>query len=75
MRASLPQAVGTRIRELRQAAGISQEELAARAALHRNYVGSIERGERDVGLNALQRLTAALGVSLADFFRPFGRNR
>ena len=72
MRRTLPQLVGKRIRDLRQAAGISQEELAARATLHRNYVGSIERGERDVGLGALQRLASALKVSLADFFKPFG---
>ena len=69
----MPQLVGTRVRQLRQAAEISQEELAARAELHRNYVGSIERGERDVGLAALHRLVTALGVSLAEFFKPFER--
>ena len=52
---------------------ISQEELAERAALHRNYVGSVERGERDIGVNAIGRLASALGVSLADFFAPFRR--
>jgi transcriptional regulator with XRE-family HTH domain len=71
----LPQRIGERVLELRQKAGISQEELAARADLHRNYVGSIERGERDIGLNALDRLASALGVSLADFFRPFQRSK
>jgi len=63
--------VGARIRELRTALGISQEELAARAGLHRNYVGSIERGEREAGLNSMARLAGALGLSLADFFAPF----
>ena len=67
----LPQQVGTRVRELRLAAGISQEELAARADLHRNYVSSVERGLRDVGVGALQRMAAALGISLAEFFKPF----
>ena len=66
---------GRRVRELRQNAGISQEELAARAQLHRNYVGSVERGERDVGLTAISRLAGALGVSLADFFAPFRNKR
>ena len=46
------------------------EELAARAALHRNYVGSVERGERDIGIVALTRLATALEISLADFFAP-----
>ena len=59
------------MRELRQELGISQEELAARAGLHRNYIGSIERGERDLGLDSASRLAGALGLSLADFFSHF----
>jgi transcriptional regulator with XRE-family HTH domain len=67
----LPILVGRRIRTLREAAGISQEELAARADLHRNYVGSVERGERNIGILVVQRLATALGLSLAEFFGPF----
>ena len=67
----LPKAVGRRVKELRAKIGISQEELAARADLHRNYVGSVERGERDVGITALGNLASALGVSLPEFFAPF----
>lgn len=50
---------------------MSQEELAERANLHRNYVGSVERGEREVGITAVGRLARALGVTLAEFFEPF----
>ena len=71
MAVELRQAVGKRVRDLRSELGISQEELAARAALHRNYVGSVERGERDIGIVALARLASALDVSLAEFFAPF----
>ena len=71
MRDSLQRSIGRRVRELRLEAGVSQEALAERAELHRNYVGSIERGERDVGLSALTRLVGALGLSLAEFFAPF----
>ena len=53
------------------AAGLSQEALAERAGLHRNYVGSIERGEREVGITRLAHLVGALGLSLAEFFAPF----
>jgi transcriptional regulator with XRE-family HTH domain len=67
----LPAAIGQRVRRLRHAVGISQEELAERADLHRNYVGSVERGERDIGITALARLVRALEVSLAEFFEPF----
>jgi XRE family transcriptional regulator, regulator of sulfur utilization len=66
----LPKAVGRRVRELRTQLDVSQEELAARAGLHRNYVGSVERGERDIGITALGRLAGALGVSLDEFFKP-----
>jgi transcriptional regulator with XRE-family HTH domain len=67
----LPAAVGRRVRELRQRAGLSQEALAEKADLHRNYVGSVERGERDIGISAVAGLAHALGVSLAEFFDPF----
>jgi len=71
----LPKAVGRRVKELRLRLDISQEELAARASLHRNYVGSVERGERDIGITALGSLAAALGVSLKEFFAPFRQAR
>ena len=71
MRGDLPAAVGARIRKLRQEAKISQERLAERADLHRNYVGSVERGERDIGITALGQLVSALGLSWAEFFAPF----
>jgi transcriptional regulator with XRE-family HTH domain len=71
----LPKAVGRRVRELRTARGLSQEALAAEAGLHRNYVGSIERGEREVGISALAALASALGVSLHEFFASFGQVR
>ena len=73
MPTSLPVAVGRHVRELRQQRGISQEDLAARAGLHRNYVGSVERGERDIGITAIWRIARALGVSLAEFFAPIDR--
>ncbi|WP_035812702.1 helix-turn-helix domain-containing protein [Jiangella gansuensis] len=59
-------AFGRRVRELRKELGLSQEELADRADLHRTYVGSIERGERNVALINIHRLARALHVSPRD---------
>ncbi len=60
---------GHRLRELRQALGISQEELAFRAGLHRTYVSSAERGQRNVSLVNLEKLARALEIDIADLFR------
>lgn len=60
------QQFGHRLRQLRQARGLSQEGLAELAGLHRTYVGSVERGERNIGIANIHALAAALGVSPAD---------
>jgi len=57
---------GQRVRELRLAAGLSQEELAERAALHRTYIGGIERGERNVVVLNLLRLARALRIRVCE---------
>lgn len=57
---------GRRLRILRLERGLSQEGLADRAALHRTYVGGIERGERNVSLLNIVAIAAALGVKVAE---------
>lgn len=52
---------GNRVRSVRQNLGLSQEDLAHRAGLDRTYVGSVERGERNVSLDNIHRLARALG--------------
>jgi transcriptional regulator with XRE-family HTH domain len=59
-------AFGATLRAYRQEAGLSQEKLAAKAGLDRTYVGSAERGERNVALINIVRLAEALGVAPAD---------
>jgi transcriptional regulator with XRE-family HTH domain len=61
------QTVAAAVRRLRLHRGWSQEELAARADLHRTYVGSIERGQENVTLATLDKLAKALKVEPAEF--------
>lgn len=49
------------LRRLRTATGVSQEELAARAGLHRTYISSVERGQRNVSLENIFAIARALG--------------
>jgi len=62
---------GTRLRQLRDERGYSQEELAERAGLHRNYVGGVERGERNVALENIVKLAKALSVKPDELFADF----
>jgi len=58
-----PRAVfGKHVRKLRLQLGLSQEKLAERAGLHRNYVGGVERGERNIALLNIVALARALQV-------------
>jgi transcriptional regulator with XRE-family HTH domain len=56
----ISKAFAVEVRTLRNALGLSQEELAARSGLHRNYVGMIERGERNPTLTAIEAIARGL---------------
>lgn len=56
---------GKKLRQVRQEKGISQEKLAELAGLHRTYVSSVERGERNISLLNIEKLSIALGVPMA----------
>ena len=61
---------GKHVRSLRLDRGLSQEKLAELADLHRNYVGGVERGERNVALLNIVALARALRVKPAKLFDP-----
>ena len=58
--------VGLRVRRLRTKLGLSQEELGFESGLHRNYIGGIERGERNVAVANIAKLAKALRVRPRD---------
>lgn len=58
------------LRRVRKSTGLSQEELADRAGLHRTYISSIERAERNVSLENIFLLAEALGVEPGDLLKP-----
>jgi transcriptional regulator with XRE-family HTH domain len=67
---------GEAVRRARRNAGLSQEELADLAGLDRTYIGGVERGERNAGLVALQKIADGLGLPLAKLFadvKPRGK--
>jgi transcriptional regulator with XRE-family HTH domain len=57
------------LRREREIRGLSQEKLAELANLHRTYVGSVERGERNISIDNLERLARALKVELAELLK------
>ncbi len=61
---------GRNLRAARKSAGLTQEALGERADLHPTYVGSVERGERNVSIDNMERLADALGLDLRDLLGP-----
>ena len=61
------------LRRARADAGLTQEALAESAGLHRTYVGSAERGERNVSLRAIEQLAGALRVDPAELLQRVRR--
>lgn len=60
---------GENVRMLRMRRNISQEKLAEICGLHRTYIGGIERGERNVSLDNVQKIAEGLGVKAFELFR------
>ena len=59
---------GLRIQQERKKLGMSHEELAFRAGMHRTYIGMIERAERNITLSNIKKLADALQLNIKDLF-------
>ncbi|MDQ0090890.1 transcriptional regulator with XRE-family HTH domain [Paenibacillus anaericanus] len=66
---NLPELVGRRIRELRKAKGWTQEQLAEAASLHYSYIGGVERGDRNISLETLEKIITAFQVPATELFQ------
>jgi len=60
--------LGMTIKRQRTSLGISQQELAHRAGLHRTYISDLERGARNPSVESIEKLAAALQISVAKLF-------
>lgn len=59
---------GKKVKELRKQKGLSQEALALLCDLDRSYIGGVERGERNINLINIYKITLALNINIKDFF-------
>lgn len=59
---------GEKVREERLKQGLSQEDLASRAGVHRTYIGMIERAEKNITLENIEKISVALNLSIDKFF-------
>ena len=61
--------IGNKVREYRKTKGISQEELAFDADLHRTYIGMIERAEKNITILNIEKIAKALNVKIIDLVK------
>jgi transcriptional regulator with XRE-family HTH domain len=61
---------GLKLRHAREEMSLSQEVLAEKAGLHRTYIGQVERGERNISIDNMERLADAVSLPLWEMLRP-----
>jgi len=62
---------GEKVREERLKQSLSQEQLASKAGVHRTYIGMVERAEKNITLENIEKITKALELNLGDIFKNF----
>lgn len=64
--------LGTRVRQLREGAGLSAREFALMIGRSKAYVIQLENGHRNISLDTIERIAAGFGISIADLFENIG---
>jgi ribosome-binding protein aMBF1 (putative translation factor) len=72
---TLREGLGRAVRRLRQAQGISQEALAAKCRIHRTYMTDLERGQRNVSIDIIEKVVRGLGVDAGVLFAEAEKER
>jgi len=72
MKKEILEKFGSKVRKLRLDKNLSQEELAHKAGLHRTYIGMIERGEKNITLINIEKITNALAINICELFQKAG---
>ncbi|MEN8352762.1 helix-turn-helix domain-containing protein [Acinetobacter towneri] len=67
----IEQRLGDQLKIVRLKKGLTQEQLAELSGLHRTYIGSVERGERNITVKNLYKILLAMNCSLSDFFKSW----
>ena len=67
--------LGLTIRRVREGAGYTQESFADSIQVHRNYMGSVERGETNITLDRLEQIAKGLGLTVAELLKQAERTR
>lgn len=67
-KADIRERFGFAVKDRREALGLTQEEFAERAGIHRTYLSDVERGTRNLGLINIERVASALAMKLSELF-------
>jgi transcriptional regulator with XRE-family HTH domain len=68
VRPDIRERFGFAVKDRREALGLTQEEFAERAGIHRTYLSDIERGTRNLSLLNIERVAAALSLKISELF-------
>ncbi len=75
MSTSILKFLGSRIRDMRKSQRLSQEQLAKVSGLHHTYIGAVERGERNISIKSLLKITNALKIPIGEVFESVDLDR
>lgn len=65
---------GKTLRQLRKKQGVSQEAFADKCDLHRTYISDVERGERNISLENIEKIAKVLNIRISELFREMEKD-